>query len=547
MESVSGGELPPLEIEPASGAWQRQRLRLALARIEPSEGMTLPGLLTAELPRLLRSLVLMVITPKLDLALAAALEGLRQSGFEVAVVWIAGSAEAAAALPPAPMPLGVPLYRWLAETIWDVWGAKPYEKDAVSRVATAVAELAGGPCASHPQRSAELSCDGCDELLCRDCVRVTASLLICRRCGERAFELRQEAAVARVEATVSRRATAADSEGFGWFSHHVVVPAAIIAMVVALLFYLLDLRSVFLNGGRALKQVGLCFAVATVLIARCGKAGGDADRQQVYSLALLCAMGLVMMVSPWSPASRGGWEMLINLAIIIAIWRFASRITRQMSIEDDPSPPSGKRLYGVERLQTEARKRAQQPTRHLSPQRRRPPGRFARRRRAAAATADAHGNPTAGVARLALMALAAFALGEPLLLRAPPEIGERALAAVIIFLLATGVVLAAGSGLGLARQALRFGAPPSAALVPSRIGLAAVLTVIMLAVMLAFPGVTFRGSGVAPGQADDGSPLTVGRGQPDGTGRARSGGSPRRSGDIASADSSAGASADSST
>ncbi|HEY0410650.1 MAG TPA: hypothetical protein VGE42_10330, partial [Candidatus Dormibacteraeota bacterium] len=52
------------------------------------------------------------------------------------------------------------------------------------------------------------------------------------------------------------------------FTRHVVVPAAIIAMVAALLFYLLEVRAVFLGGGTGFKLVGLCFSAATVLTAR---------------------------------------------------------------------------------------------------------------------------------------------------------------------------------------------------------------------------------------------------------------------------------------
>ena len=52
------------------------------------------------------------------------------------------------------------------------------------------------------------------------------------------------------------------------FTHHAVVPAAVIAMVASLLFYLVDVRSAFLGGGPSLKWIGFCFAVATVLIER---------------------------------------------------------------------------------------------------------------------------------------------------------------------------------------------------------------------------------------------------------------------------------------
>ena len=60
-------------------------------------------------------------------------------------------------------------------------------------------------------------------------------------------------------------------------------------------------------------------------------------------------------------------------------------------------------------------------------------------------------NPAASVARLAGVALVAFALGEPVLLRAAPQTGVRALAAVIVFLFSTGLVMAAGASMDALR------------------------------------------------------------------------------------------------
>jgi uncharacterized protein (DUF58 family) len=78
----------PLEVEPGRGAWQRDRLRAALARLTLAPGLTLPELLISEAPRLPRSLVVLVITPDLGPALGGALGGLKRSGFDVGVVWI---------------------------------------------------------------------------------------------------------------------------------------------------------------------------------------------------------------------------------------------------------------------------------------------------------------------------------------------------------------------------------------------------------------------------------------------------------------------------
>ncbi|MCP4658386.1 MAG: DUF58 domain-containing protein [bacterium] len=97
----------PLEVVPGKGTWQRERLRTALARLVPAPGLSLPELLTMEIPRLPRSLVLLVVTPQVDPELGSALAGLRRSGLELGVVWIGarpgGNAEVAA-------PEGVPVY-----------------------------------------------------------------------------------------------------------------------------------------------------------------------------------------------------------------------------------------------------------------------------------------------------------------------------------------------------------------------------------------------------------------------------------------------------
>lgn len=78
----------PLEVEAGRGGWQHDRLFAALARLTLASGLTLPEVLAAEAPRLPRSLVLLVVTPRLDAGLGEALAGLKRSGIEVAVVWI---------------------------------------------------------------------------------------------------------------------------------------------------------------------------------------------------------------------------------------------------------------------------------------------------------------------------------------------------------------------------------------------------------------------------------------------------------------------------
>jgi hypothetical protein len=272
---------------------------------------------------------------------------------------------------------------------------------------------------------------------------------------------------------------------FTHFTHHAVVPAAIIAMVASLLFYLVDVRSAFLGGGPSLKWIGFCFAVATVLIERYRYQGamGDADLQGCYTVSLLGATVLVMLVAPWEDHSAPAGERLANLLIIAAVWRFATGVTRGLSPEADRPPRPGLRLYGLERLRVEAWQRQREAeTGLLVPLRQEKPR-------------PVPPNPSVAVARLAGLALLAFALGEPILLNAAPQTGVRAQAAVVIFLFATGVVLAAGSALDTLRRAERAGAQVAAGVVPRRLALSGALLMVVLIASLAMPGVHFQGTG----------------------------------------------------
>jgi uncharacterized protein (DUF58 family) len=100
----------PVEVEAGKGAWQRERLRAALARLTPAPALSLPELLTLEIPRLPRSLVVMIITPDAGPDLGTALDSLHRSGIETGLVWIRPGeadeeAETGLGLPP-----GVPVW-----------------------------------------------------------------------------------------------------------------------------------------------------------------------------------------------------------------------------------------------------------------------------------------------------------------------------------------------------------------------------------------------------------------------------------------------------
>src|SRR4030095_2216173 len=102
---------------------------------------------------------------------------------------------------------------------------------------------------------------------------------------------------------------------------------------------------VFLGGGRAFKQVGLCFSAATVLIARYGRTHADESSRTGYTAALAVPTLIFMM------AASGAASFLPNLLILAAVWRFATGVTGALSLEDELDPPRRKaRLYGLDSL-----------------------------------------------------------------------------------------------------------------------------------------------------------------------------------------------------
>lgn len=259
-----------------------------------------------------------------------------------------------------------------------------------------------------------------------------------------------------------------------FLTHHVVVPAAIITMVASFLFYLVDVRSAFLGGGPALKWVGFCFVMATVLIERYGRSAGvEADSQGCYTLALAGATAAVILIAPWSGHAAAPEERIANLVIVAVVWRFATRVTRGLSPELGRAPKASRDLLSVDpRAWMETVKQQAPPSPPATPR-----------------------SPAATVARLAALALLAFAIGEPVLLAAAPQTGMRALSSVVIFLFSTGVVLAAGSAMETLRRAEGPEGRVSPGLVPGRVALAAFLMAVVLASALAVPGLNFQGTG----------------------------------------------------
>lgn len=263
-------------------------------------------------------------------------------------------------------------------------------------------------------------------------------------------------------------------------THHVAVPAAVIAMAASFLFFLVDLRSAFLGGGQALKWIGFCFVVAAVLNERYGRSD-EAQLKGFYTMALAAATIFALLLAPWETPPGPFEAKLANLLILAVVWYFATRVTRELSPETGQEAGQSL-LVHLDLLLIDPWRSDDAAGSESPPEPREAPP--ARPR-----------NPAVMVARLAAAALLVIALGEPIVLEAAPQTGPKALAAVMVFLFSTGIVLAAGSALDALRRAEAAGARVAPGLVPRRMGLAALLLGLVLAAALAMPGLSFQGTG----------------------------------------------------
>lgn len=274
--------------------------------------------------------------------------------------------------------------------------------------------------------------------------------------------------------------------------HHVVVPGAIIAMVGSLLFFLLDLRAAFVDGSFSLKWIGLCFVVATVLIARYSRLMGQPDNASLYSGALGGATFVAMAMSPWEPAQTKAWGPLLNGLALFVTWRFASRLTSNLSADLDHRARRRRRLYGLERQAFESVRKQQQAA-----------GRAGFRLPLGGGKKSDSESAVRSIARLTLFGLAIFALGEPILRLAQPELAGKALASMVAFVIAAGTLLGAASVAAQQRRLERLHASAPWTLVTGRVLSALALTVVVLTLALQMPGVHVEGSGeLRPKPAD---------------------------------------------
>ena len=360
------------------------------------------------------------------------------------------------------------------------------------------AQAVWAPCAEHAEAMASFVCEGCERRLCYECVD-EGKLVLCRHCGEMAVPFTAPAAEPGVplsepkilhrEPSGSRASGVGDagsSDGrlpiLAAFMAHVVVPVALISMGYSFLSFLVEVRSVYFPGRRALNWLGFFFVVATVLIERSGRVSRRRVRQGVYGAALAGATALVLVVSPWE-SPGGSWQgRVLNGLIIFATWKLLTVVTGGVSREGEVDErPRGQRLYGLERITLERF------------QRQRGRGQSVRRQEEEAPAARRGPRPTVLVARLAVIALVVFALSERVLLAGVPEAGERGLTAMVVFFLATGMVLSASSFVELQRRLRRGGGRDSGEGLFGRVVVAFLLLIAVLSLALGLPGIRYQG------------------------------------------------------
>lgn len=272
---------------------------------------------------------------------------------------------------------------------------------------------------------------------------------------------------------------------FVFLANHVFVPAAIIGMVASVLFYFIELRSVLFPGGVTLQWVGFCFVSANVLIVRYRKMmeGGGGDL--IYSVGLGAATLVVVLVAPWDPEHRRGpGEVLVSIGILVALWWYCRAVASSLSMEDAWSLPNERRLFGedAEGLARWRMRRAEELG-LSAPLNEKP---------LAAAPLD----PSRRVTRLIMMALVAFAAGEPLILNGPPAAGVHALIAVATFLLCSGFVLAAANIIDSIRSVTHASGRYRYAVLWQRLGFATAVSSALLLGAFSLPGITYKGSGL---------------------------------------------------
>lgn len=293
-------------------------------------------------------------------------------------------------------------------------------------------------CQLHPFTEATHYCTGCERPLCEEC---GTQLSYCGACGAKVVRFGEEVPEHWVDELFEKASLRTGERDLAAFvTLHAIVPAAIVGMVYSFLFYLLLVRSIFFGNTGVLQWVGFLFVGATVLTARYGRTRGDKATQALYSIVLCGATGMALITRSAS-TTAAAW----NIAMLAVVWLYATGVTNALSLEG----------------------KGETSTR----------------------------GAVAPVVALGVVAMVVFAAGEPFMLNARPDIAIQAVVAIIGYLLSTGVALAAASTTSQARRAYRTGGDVVLGVMPTRVGAAAVIAIVVMAIALAIPGVQYSGSG----------------------------------------------------
>jgi hypothetical protein len=293
-------------------------------------------------------------------------------------------------------------------------------------------------CALHPFSEATHYCSGCERPLCEEC---GTRLSYCGACGQPVLRYGEERGDHWVDQFFDKAMEHyGEGDPVAAITLHGIIPAAVIGMVYSLLFYLLLIRSLFFGNTGSLQWIGFLFIMATVLTARYGRTRNDSMTQAAYTIVMLAATGMALMTRSESTAAA-----ISSMVLLALVWLYATGVTYALSLEGKGE----KSTHGA----------------------------------------------VAPVVGLGVFAIIGFAIGEPFMLNAPPEVAIQAILAIIMYLLSTGLVLAAASTTSQARRAFRAGGTVALRVMPLRIGVAAIIALALMAVSLSIPGVHYSGTG----------------------------------------------------
>ena len=135
----------------------------------------------------------------------------------------------------------------------------------------------------------------------------------------------------------------------------IAIPVCIMGLVGGLVYFLVDLRSLYFPGGSGLlKYVFFFYIIATVLINRIRALLGTAA-SAVYSFFLGAAVLLFLMVfsrvmGPMTGGTSdvsGGVVLAVNISIMALIWFLSDRLTKSCHIDEDDDTMAQGLVSGV--------------------------------------------------------------------------------------------------------------------------------------------------------------------------------------------------------